>query len=382
MTDEIQRYLELERRRFLAYHKKLTDVSAQMGLLPAEASVFVLIPVHSSEQGIERLLSNYARQTLNPEKFEIVLFLNRTSSDPDFSVAKEEIEKFKKQSSIHISVFEYEFSSRAPIGLIRKIVNDASLIRGVNADALLINNDADSLDIDSNYLEEMLAIHAGKNLLTTQSQHYAEAVYEIPIFGEITTMMECIESAYGTGISPYAFTSAWCGNLVTNATAYARMGGFDPGASIGEELVFTYFFVKEFGAESFRRTAPHITTSCRRIAHNFIQQHGARKVYADFFTADIRGRDEHEIHDLARQASAQYGEEKVMERLTGEFSIYLERLSSSMPDREGVTAEKRLNTAVEIFNKALSSADIEIKRNHQSSSVVFSKGSQRFEIKA
>jgi hypothetical protein len=381
MTDEIQRYLELERRRFPAYHNKLTDVSAQLGHVPTEASVFVLVPVHSSERNIGRLLENYARQTLTSNKFEVVLFLNRTVADPDFSAVKEEIKIFKSQSSMWISVLEHEFSSRAPIGLIRKIVNDVCLIRGTDADALLVNNDADSLDIDPNYLEEMLAMHAGKNLLTTQSQHYADAVYEIPIFGEITAMMERIESAYGTGVSPHAFVSAWCGNLVTNATAYAKMSGFDPGALIGEELVFAHFFVKKFGAESFKRTAPHITTSCRRIAHNFIQRHDAKKVYADFFTADIRGREEHEIHDLARQASAQCGEDKIMGRLADEFRIYLERLASSMPDREGATAENRLDSAVEIFGKVLAPMNIKIKRDHHNQSVSFTRGSQTLEIK-
>lgn len=381
MAEEVKKYLELERERYPAYYQKLTDVSEQMGSPPPEASVFVLIPVHSSEHHIGRLLTNYARQSLDSKSFEIVLFLNRTPSDPDFSAIKEEIRKFRDLSPIGLSVLEYEFSAQAPIGLIRKIVNDICLIRGVGADALLINNDADSLDIDFDYLEEMVALHTGKNLLTTQSRHYEDAVYEIPIFGEMTTMVECIEGAYGTGVSPNAFISASCANLVTNATAYAQIGGFDSGALIGEELVFVYFFTKTFGKGSFRRTRPHITTSCRRIAHNFIQQHDAKKVYADFFTADIRGREEHEIHDLARRASVQCGEEKIMERLAGEFFIYLEGLSTSMPDREGNTAEKRLDTAVEIFGKVLAPMNIGIKRNHHNQSVSFTRGSQTLEMK-
>lgn len=373
----IQEYLDGVRIRYPEYHQAITDISSKILRDLSGVSVIVLIPVHVSEKNISRLLSHYSSQSIGVETFEIVLFVNRSGQDVSFEEIRQSIDTFKTEHSLRISCFEHTFEKRVPIGLLRKIINDVAIVRGVMETTLLVNNDADALHIDKNYLKELLELHEGRTLLTTQSQQYLDEVYSMPIFGDVVRFIRALDDAYGDMRFPDAFLSAWCGNFVLNAGAYAQVGGFDSAAWVGEELVLCHFFVQKFGGGAFVRTAPRIVTSCRRMAHGFLKHVVAGEDYRDFFTADIRHTAEEEF--LARVGGvAEKGSiEDVLRRAGEEFSFYLEKLNITIRGDDPESDERRFRCAFSIINEALHciGGSVVLNQSDNQGQIVFKKGS-------
>ncbi|MEK7633163.1 MAG: hypothetical protein AAB473_05275 [Patescibacteria group bacterium] len=361
MVDEIQEYLANEQKNHPEYVQTLADVLAQLPPAVPGTSIFVLIPVHSSEQNIERLLTLYEKQTIKKQRYEVLLFLNRREEDSSVNRLKNQVREFQKSHTVRVCFFEWTFSQKAPIGLLRKILNDLALLRGSGLETLLVNNDADALKIDPEYLESLVALHRGKALLSTQSQHYIDAAYEIPYFGDLVRLVENLESAYGPDAPEDAFVSAWCGNTVLSAASYVRIGGFDPSAWVGEELVLTYFFVRKFGMQSFLRTHPYITTSCRRIAHGFLKNIRAVQAYSDFFTADIRNKSEEEILKSIRNAVQTGVAPSITKRAAEEFEFYLQKLTVTPPTPLTNTLESRFLLCREVFSRICKEIGMELR---------------------
>lgn len=382
MVDEIREYLASEQQKHPEYFQAITDVLAQLPQAAPGVSVFVLVPVHSSERDIRHLLVQYEKQTMDKGSFEVLLFLNRREGDPSLDRVRADVVEFQKTNSVRVFYFEWTFSQKAPIGLLRKILNDVALARVFGAETLLVNNDADALDIGQRYLDDTFALHQGQTLLTTQSQHYLDAVYKAPSFGDLVRFVESLESAYGLDVSPDAFVSAWCGNFVLNANSYARIGGFDPSAWIGEELVLTHFFVKKFGLQSFLRTRPDIITSCRRIAHGFLRNIPAVSAYSDFFTADIRHKSEHEILDSVRHAAQGGATVDIAKRAGEEFLFYLQKLSVLSVGPSATTLERRFFICLDIFSGVCEKVgiDLSVAETESDWCATFTKGENKYEI--
>ena len=348
-------YLYSEKQRYPEYYQYLVDVAVSLPSPTSDIRAMILIPVHSSEKNLLTLLKEYTKQTTSKKTFELTLFLNRSEADPSFETLKTTIEDFQRISPYTIAFFEHTFSSPVPIGLLRKTLNDLALLRGKDSEVLLVNNDADALNIDPFYLEEFLMLHADRRIVTTQSQRYVPEAYAMRNFGSFVTLLGALEDAYGPGEFEDAFVSAWCGNFVIRADVYAEVLGFDCGAWIGEELILAHRFVKKFGIESFLRTRPRITTSCRRIAHAFAQRSESFKPYKDFFTTKIRHQTEENILLAVEDVADQYSDEDILKRLHEEFLLYIEKMNIILLGKSEDIIHRRFDIAVRVLNHVASS---------------------------
>lgn len=164
---ETKDYLEKQNPEYLEKIKKLADQTDKM---EKNCKVSICIPIagHQEDKNIYESLQNYTYQTAKPEEFELSLFVNHPEKDQEENLLNadktlKEIERFKKDyPNINIRImYEALPNKEANIGRIRKLLNDATLMRhherGLDApDLIMISNDADNKGIDPKYIQTFI----------------------------------------------------------------------------------------------------------------------------------------------------------------------------------------------------------------------------------
>ena len=165
---EIENYLKKQDKKYL---KQVEDMANEMGPINPDCRLSVCIPVagHQEGENIYQSLKNFSAQTIDKNKFEIVLFVNRPEKDKEGNIIKpdstlSEINRFQKDypdMSIKISdrVLPIE---NARIGYIRKAMNDAVLLRQYNRgknspELFIVSNDADNKGVSPQYIENFIS---------------------------------------------------------------------------------------------------------------------------------------------------------------------------------------------------------------------------------
>lgn len=162
---EAQRYLESLNEDYRAQVELLAE---QAGDMSSECKLSICIPVAGHQEGdnIEKTLSCYLNQTADPNSYEIVLFVNQPDLDKEGNRIRSDgtlgkIQAFKKKHpELPIRVMQTVLPrSEARIGHIRKLLNDATVLRSSLrtevADVVLVSNDADTRGVAPTYVENL-----------------------------------------------------------------------------------------------------------------------------------------------------------------------------------------------------------------------------------
>ncbi len=146
------------------YAKNLEELVGQTEEMSSDVKLAICIPVAGHQEGknIYRTLENYTTQTADSKDFEIVLFVNHpANTEPDETMA--EIERFRKEHpDIQVRVMNQAVPvSKAKIGYVRKVLNDAVLERhhkrgAEAADLIMVSNDADNKGLSPTYVENFI----------------------------------------------------------------------------------------------------------------------------------------------------------------------------------------------------------------------------------
>ena len=234
------------------YTETLKEVAKEMGPIDKECRLSVCIPVagHQEGENIYHTLENYSRQTIDHKKFEIVLFVNRPDVDkegkqvaPDETMA--EIKRFMKDNpDIKIRVCEQILPiEKTKIGYIRKVMNDAVLLRqrhrGEAAPELfIVSNDADNKGVAPQYIENFVSKfdeNPEADSMIGQLDWDPNSYIKNPLI-HIGTRLFQYEEAQSRYKGWHCNSSG--ANFAFRSSIYAAVGGYSDKVSGGEDTDF------------------------------------------------------------------------------------------------------------------------------------------------
>lgn len=268
-TEEIQKLADLE-------HSASPDCRA-----------VVIIPAYNEGSRIRQTLEQYVKQNIDPKMFEIVVFATPVEDDS----TPAEIERFKLEHpelSVVFAAKPWDDGEPATVGNGRKYAADIAMARLLardlaNQDTVLVANDADTLNIEEDYLNKILAefdANKTRSALVTELDIPPSASKK-PNVAAAFYLLSKFEEIYATGkvaddkdiIPEPALTN---GRSTAIRTAdYAAIGGYNPGAVISEdwELGWMLADARDWNAERigfFKDTK--LTTDPRRFIDTVINR--------------------------------------------------------------------------------------------------------------
>lgn len=337
-----------------SHRERIQELAHSVEPMKPECELSICIPVagHQEEANIERTLSSYLHQTANPDSFELVLFVNHPDSDENGNPITsdgtlEKISAFKEaHPEINIRVMSAILPrDEARIGNIRKLLNDANLVRtqerGGAKDTILVSNDADTKGVSPQYVQNFVRKFEGKDVdgLMGQLDWDPEAYIRNPLvyigtrlFQYIDALNRRVEGGAGSSGANFAFRSS----------IYAAIGGYSQDRRIGEDVdLGRRIKLAREGAEThtpiaFAGThASRIYTSARRAEHAVRSGLSAVEQWDQGFSAFDDEVRKTKWEDTG--APPDYDDPAVVGILTGELETTINRtlkVMSTWQDRE------------------------------------------------
>lgn len=271
------------------------NAAREIGELPSQVDMVVAIPVagHEEAHNIYKTLESYLDQTLDRDKFELLLYVNNPeglSSDDTLA----EIARFKAEHpefAGNIKVFHRNLSQDdAKIARIRKTLNDVAILRAnqrkkdaSEEDLIVVSNDADTHERNRRYLENFLTKLGGDSTLDAmlgQIDWDKESMMKHPALHAAARFYMFIEQTERLKDSAIGSSGA---NFAFKAKAYAAVGGYDASnETFGEDNVLGGDFrTMRYGAGEkqaigFGGTrASRVYTSFRRAVYTFKKEDDA-----------------------------------------------------------------------------------------------------------
>lgn len=276
---EIKMYLDKQDSLYLDRIKKLANQTEKM---EKDCKLCACIPVAGHQEGkqIYESLENYTYQTAKKENFELVLFVNHPEKDKEGKILNatetlNEIERFKKDHpEMNIRVmYEVLDNAEARIGLIRKMLSDATLVReqerGQDAnDLIMVSNDADNKGLDPRYIQTFIN-NFEKNPevdgMLGQLDWDPESYQKYPAIHVGTRLFQYL-SAIGRHRSNRMVSSG--ANSAYRSSMYAAIGGYMDSKVGGEDVVIGEAIVAaradNKNSFAFAGTETRLFTSSRR----------------------------------------------------------------------------------------------------------------------
>lgn len=244
---EIDDYLNSNEKDHVDLLKKM---AADAGPMNEKCRLAVCIPVagHQEGESIYNSLESYTKQTADKDSFELVLFVNHPDRDklgvevkPDDTL--KEIERFKKDYPDMNVRLMYEIvpRERAKIGYVRKLLNDAVLVRqrdrGEDAPELsLVSNDADNKGIAPEYISNFIEkFDTDKSVDSYMGQldFDPDSYIRKPLLHVGIRFFQYLEVQ--SRFKKYNINSSGA-NFAMRAKSYAAVGGYS-NSSIGEDSI-------------------------------------------------------------------------------------------------------------------------------------------------
>lgn len=292
---EIEAYLNRQDKDYLKYLKGMAD---EMGPINKECRLAVCIPVAGHQEGanIYQTLNNFTSQKIDKSKFEIVLFVNRPDIDkngnkiePDSTM--DEIRRFKNDfPDMQVRVVERVIKSKdARIGYIRKMMNDAVLLRqndrGKDApEFFMVSNDADNKGVAPEYIDNFISKfdnHKEVDSMIGQLDWDPASYIRNPLI-HIGTRLFLYNSAQSRS-KGWHFDSSGA-NFAFRSSIYAAVGGYSGDLPGGEDTDFgAKINASRSGAKNKKAIAyagarvSRLYTSSRR-AEMVMEKHGLSPV--------------------------------------------------------------------------------------------------------
>ena len=275
---EAERYLSALSKEERAHVQSMAE---KIGPLGSKVEITVCIPVagHQEENNIYRSLENYTFQTLQKDKFELVLFVNHPDVDKkgqpiQLDGTLEEIERFKRDyPDMPVKVvYEVVPIKEAKIGRVRKLLSDAilerQLQRGENKDIIMVSNDADNYGVAPEYLANFtkrFAEHPTVDGMLGQLDWDPETYVNEPLIHVGTRLFQYL-SVIGRHRSGGMVSSG--ANFAYRSSIYAGIGGYMAELPGGEDVAVGQAIIEARGKKDALRFAgarhSRLYTSARR----------------------------------------------------------------------------------------------------------------------
>lgn len=243
---EVTAYLDKQTEE---HKQKIKELSIQAGAMSPDCELSVCIPVAGNQEGdhIYDSLANFLQQTLDPKKYEIVLFVNMPDKDkngkPVFGdKTAEEIKRFQAD---HPEVNVRVMSSTLPrdlvsIGLVRKLLNDTVVLRrqqsGAKEDLIMVSNDADNRGMAREYLENFInkfQTNSNADGLLGQTDWDPDSYVRKPLIHVGTRLFQYVDMMIRKRDKIIRSSSG--ANFALRSSIYAAVGGYDEKARLAED---------------------------------------------------------------------------------------------------------------------------------------------------
>lgn len=243
---EIKNYLEKQDR---AYTRELEELIKDVEPMGEKTRLTICIPAagHQEGESIYKTLENFTNQTIDKEKFEIVLFVNMPEEDekgrkvkPDKTL--KEILRFKKKHpEMNVRVLQKTIPfERAKIGYARKVLHDAVLLRQLrrgetSPELIMVSNDADNKGISPEYVDNFISkFDSNKNVdaMTGQIDWDIASYVRNPLIHIGTRLFQY--QGVQARLRGWHFNSPGA-SFAMRASSYAAVGGYNEGLNGGED---------------------------------------------------------------------------------------------------------------------------------------------------
>jgi len=165
--EEIKGYFERQKKGYVTEVEAVVD---QIEPMSKDCRVSVCIPVagHQEGENIYSTLENYLDQELPKENYELLLLVNHPDQDREGKKVKpdktmSEVKRFQEEHpEVNVRLMYNVFPiSEARIGRVRKLLNDAALMRHQKRgkgflDLVMVSNDADNKGMSPEYLKNFV----------------------------------------------------------------------------------------------------------------------------------------------------------------------------------------------------------------------------------
>jgi hypothetical protein len=244
---EITAYLDKQTEE---HKQKIKELSAQAGVMSPDCELSVCIPVAGNQEGdhIYNSLANFLQQTLDPKKYEIVLFVNMPDKDKDGKpvVADKTAEEIRRFQVDHPEINVRVMSSILPrelanIGLARKLLNDAVVLRRQKSgakkeDLIMVSNDADNRGVAQEYLENFInkfQTNSNADGLLGQTDWDPDSYVRKPLIHIGTRLFQYVDTMIRKRDKIIRSSSG--ANFALHSSIYAAVGGYDEKARLAED---------------------------------------------------------------------------------------------------------------------------------------------------
>lgn len=250
-----------------SYRREVSRLAEAAPAMDNECRLSVCVPVAYSEHRIIRsYLDSFLAQTdssgnpINPNLYEVNIFVNgpQTSED-EIQQTVGEIERFKAEHpEIHVNVLSESYAERQPMGFLRKLVTDFSLLRSrrrevQSGELYLVSHDADIRIADPMYLSkiiERLDQDRGTQMLSGEVDYSDEDKKKYPIIWTARRLWQFIDTIR-TGSNTANMTRKAVGaNSIIRASSYADVKGFRFSDRVAEDLALGEKINSRYGRKS------------------------------------------------------------------------------------------------------------------------------------
>lgn len=278
-------YLARQNPEYLAELEKIVD-----DLPPMKDGIeaTVIMPSGLEGKNLERTLANYAKMN-NKDRFEIVIFENHTK-DKQRDESAAVIEKIRSAyPDLNIVHFYRTFNEKPPIGLLRKYIVDASLMRkrkaGIRKSTLFVSNDADCYGISEDYVNHLIEDFKDNKVdaVAGKMDFPKDAFRNFPLLHASQRawdyFMTVCRHAYGNTPELRGANSAF------RSGSYSAVGGYNEKSILGEDLELGWMIRAARGGGSGRIRYDNrvsVVTSARRPASKLLEGGSLADQYEDF----------------------------------------------------------------------------------------------------
>lgn len=341
--------------------------------------------------------------TLDPESFEVNIFVNGPqANEDDIRQTVSEIDRFKSEHpEMKINVISKSYPERQSIGLLRKIVTDATLKRANerstrSGELYLVSHDADIRVQDKDYIAKIidrLDSDLGTQILSGEIDYSEEDKNRYPMIWtarRLWQFIDTIRQGENYANTPRKTVGA---NSIIRSSAYADVDGFRMSDRLAEDIALGNKINRRFGkkAANGNNTIANFPSrtliSMRRDINsleqgkpivggyeNFENNDAVREGIPENNTPQEITPDKRDVFEryLNRELSAQFNDlfmrnywqlfnqdPRVMEARRNNNKAEVDRLAVSL--RTSEIGRQALQTTEKIFNKATSYLGTEIR---------------------
>ncbi|NTU47214.1 hypothetical protein HGA88_06315 [Candidatus Roizmanbacteria bacterium] len=303
-----QEYLDYEECYYPAYIQELKD-DLKKNLSTNKHNVYVVVPIHSSEPNLNKLLSQIGKLKIKNYNCGVVFYLNRGVGDPSFELLQNAIRR-KFNNNLPLYIIEKTFDKKTTIGYIRKYVIDMLLLLTQGEPVIFLNLDADLEYIDPQFVTSCFKLLKEDPFILGYGEAAVDPKFrKFPILHSLLQVYSAVEHEINSStleIMPVR-TLGQC--MAFSSSLYTKIGGFAADIDLGEDLSFGLQIQDVFSKKNIRKLDGKILFSHRRAVNSYL--HGAPifSSWQNFSNpSNRRSLNQWEIEDISAQEE-KYSEE-------------------------------------------------------------------------